>query len=363
MLALALALAAGAQTPADVGPPAPLPPGSPEMRVGVFPLPPYAIRMAGDQWGGVSVNLFRQCAEQFKLPYRLVAFDTIHAALAAIREGQIDLIASGLDVTPERERFMDFTRAFEQSGTSAVVRLDRSPTMAMLLRQVTQSHLPRMLAALLAIMVGMAVLLALFERRRNPAHFGGGWLQSVGESLWWSVTTMTTVGYGDRVPVTRAGRFLGGAWMLLAFVLMTVLGGVIASELTVTRFQPMIRGVEQLKSVRCAAVQDSAAEATARVEGLQVQTFPTLDAALRGLQDLRVDAVLGDTASLRWLLRRGMYPDLAILPDPLVVDYVCLGVSDRAPPAVRDALNYWVLRISQSPEWQASRRTTSGDDP
>lgn len=188
-------------------------------------------------------------------------------------------------------------------------------------------------------------------------------MQSVGESLWWSVTTMTTVGYGDRVPVTRFGRFLGGAWMLVAFVLMTVLGGVIASELTVNRIQPMIRGVGQLKSLQCGTVQDSAAESAAHRQGLKVQAFPDLTAALHAMQDLRVDAVLGDTASLRWMLRSGMYPDLAVLPDPLVVDYVCLSVSHRMPPEMLDALNYWILRISQSPEWQASRRSTSGDSP
>ncbi|NBX25131.1 MAG: hypothetical protein EBQ99_03645 [Planctomycetes bacterium] len=361
LLALAVAMAVWAST--DETPLPQVPAGTPELRVGVFPNPPYATQLGDGQWSGVSVTLFRQCAEQLKLPYRLVSFDTIHAALEAIRRNELDVIAVGLDVTPERERFMDFTRAFEQSGTSAAVRLDRSPTLLMLMRHVANSHLPRLLAGLLAVMLVVAVLLSLFERRRNPGQFGGGWLQSIGESMWWSVTTMTTVGYGDRVPVTRFGRLLGGVWMLVAFVLMTVLGGVIASELTVSRFQPMIRGVDQLKSVRCGAVEDSAAQAAAIQEGLKPQAFPTLTAALQDLQDLRVDAVLGDTAALRWLLRSGMYPDLTVLPDPLVIDYICFGVSHRVDPGVLDALNYWVLRVSQSPEWQSSRRSTQGDSP
>jgi len=363
LIALALALIARAQDTVDDGPPPPLPSSTPELRVGVFAIRPYAVALGDGQWGGVSVNLFRQCAEQINLRYRLVPFETIHQALEAIRSDQIDIIASGLDVTPERERFMDFTRAFEQSGTSAAVRLDRSPTLLNIARQVSNSHLPRMMLGLVAIMLAMAVLLALFERRRNPQHFGGSWLQSIGESVWWSVTTMTTVGYGDRVPVSRGGRFIGGLWMLVAFVLMTVLGGVIASELTVTRFQPMIRSIDQLKSLRCGVVRDSAAEATAQAQNFNVETFPNLEKALGGLQDLEIEAVLGDTASLRSLLQDGMYPDLTTLPDPLVVDYICLGLSHRVAPAVRDALDYWVLRISQAPEWHAARRANGGASP
>jgi hypothetical protein len=58
-----------------------------------------------------------------------------------------------------------------------------------------------------------------------------------------------------------------------------------------------------------------------------------------------------------------MYPDLTTLPDPLVVDYICLGVNHRVAPAVRDALDYWVLRITQTPEWQAARRANPGASP
>lgn len=363
LITLLLAVAAPAQTPAVGTAPPPMPAGTPEMRVGVFTMPPFAVPLGKDQWGGVSVSLFRQVAEQMKLPYRLVSYDSIHAALEALRKGELDIVAVGLDVTPERETFMDFSRAFEQSGTSAVVRLDRAPTLVMIGRQMLQSHLPRMLLALIAIMITVAVVLAFFERHRNPTQFGGSWFQSVGESLWWSVTTMTTVGYGDRVPVTRGGRFLGGVWMLLAFVLMTIVGGVIASELTVSRFQPMLRSVDQLAKVRCGVVQDSAAETRAQEQNLRAERFADLSSALRALQDLKVDAVLGDTSSLRWSLRSGMYPDLAVLPDPLVVDYVCLGLSHQVPQEVRNGIDYWVLRISQSKEWQASRRSNSGDSP
>lgn len=53
----------------------------------------------------------------------------------------------------------------------------------------------------------------------------GRTFRSWGDTLWWALTTLTTVGYGDHVPVTLAGRLVGAAVMIAG---VAVLGGVAA---------------------------------------------------------------------------------------------------------------------------------------
>lgn len=63
-----------------------------------------------------------------------------------------------------------------------------------------------MLVLLLFASTGMYFL----ERHAQPEAFG-----SIPASAWWALSTLTTVGYGDVVPVTPWGKLLGGVVMLL----------------------------------------------------------------------------------------------------------------------------------------------------
>ena len=52
---------------------------------------------------------------------------------------------------------------------------------------------------------------------------------SIGSGLWWAVQTTTTVGYGDNVPTTVAGRLLAAFVMLVGIGFLTVITAAITS--------------------------------------------------------------------------------------------------------------------------------------
>lgn len=53
-------------------------------------------------------------------------------------------------------------------------------------------------------------------------------IRTAGDALWWSVSTVTTVGYGDRYPVTREGRFIAAALMIAGVGMFGALSGTVA---------------------------------------------------------------------------------------------------------------------------------------
>jgi len=51
------------------------------------------------------------------------------------------------------------------------------------------------------------------------------------EGLWWALVTVTTVGYGDVVPTTNAGRFFASVLILIGLGLLSLLTATIAAAL------------------------------------------------------------------------------------------------------------------------------------
>ena len=70
-----------------------------------------------------------------------------------------------------------------------------------------------------------ATLLYLVERDVQPEQLG-----SIPAAMWWAITTLTTVGYGDVVPVTALGRVIGGLTMVTGLVMLALPIAIIASS-------------------------------------------------------------------------------------------------------------------------------------
>ena len=82
-----------------------------------------------------------------------------------------------------------------------------------------------------ASLVLMAFLLVAFSSVSILIceQHGDGNIKSAEDAIWWSVTTVTTVGYGDKVPVTTEGRILAMALMIAGVGMFGGLSGLVAS--------------------------------------------------------------------------------------------------------------------------------------
>ena len=77
-----------------------------------------------------------------------------------------------------------------------------------------------------AVLIVYAASLAILEiERQHP----GAKIATFGDAVWWSITTVTTVGYGDLSPVTGMGRVVAVALMLAGISLVGIITATLAS--------------------------------------------------------------------------------------------------------------------------------------
>jgi voltage-gated potassium channel len=88
-----------------------------------------------------------------------------------------------------------------------------------------RGSLLRFLVAAVMLVVNGAVIVYLFER-----HAPGSNIHSLGDALWWSFVTVTTVGYGDFYPVTTWGRVTACFIMATGLLTLAVVTAQVASS-------------------------------------------------------------------------------------------------------------------------------------
>jgi voltage-gated potassium channel len=91
---------------------------------------------------------------------------------------------------------------------------------------ITRTHQVGMIVAVSLPLVLYTAAISVFEAER---YAEGSNIQSFGDALWWSLVSVTTVGYGDSFPVTTEGRAVAGLLMFVGIGLFSSLTALLAA--------------------------------------------------------------------------------------------------------------------------------------
>ncbi len=149
-----------------------------------------------------------------------IRFRRAESKLQFMKWGWIDLLAS----IPEIEA-LRWGRVFRVFRIIRLLRAVRSLRLIfeILFRSRTRSGMASvfMITFLMLSLSSVGILLVETAEESN--------IRTAEDAAWWSLTTITTVGYGDRYPVTLPGRLIAGALMITGVGLFGTLSGVVAS--------------------------------------------------------------------------------------------------------------------------------------
>ncbi|MBQ4828579.1 transporter substrate-binding domain-containing protein [Alteromonas sp. MMG017] len=310
--------------------------------------PPFVIKNEEGSFEGISIALWEQIAELTATDYALTEASLVEL-VAGVESGRFDASVAALTVNAQRESIIDFTHPFYTTGLAIAVPSEGNRWMSAVKGFFSWEFLVA-LSALCGLLLAVGALLWLFERKRNAEMFGGSTQQGLGASFWWAAVTMTTVGYGDKAPVTFGGRVIGFIWMFAAIILISSFTAAIATSLTVSQLSSSVEGLEDLPNVRVGTLANSASSAFLQKENIGFKRLESVEEGLSQLASGKLDALVYDKPILQYLTNNNFGDSILILPEVIERQDYAIALPENS--AQREKINTALLRVIETDEWQ-----------
>lgn len=328
------------------------------LKIATKETPPFVMKRQDGSWSGISIDLWRQIAEELQLTYDFTETD-LDGMVDGLADGTFDAAVAALTVTSDRENRFDFSHPFYTTGLTIATPKSGSSNLLTALRKLWSPELIRSVGSLALILLLVGFFVWLAERRVNKEEFGGSVGKGLWSGFWFSAVTMTTVGYGDKAPQTVAGRILALIWMFMAIIIISGFTAAIAAAFTVTQLESQINGPQDLIGLRVGTVPNSTSANYLADAGINFQNYNSPSSGVRALADGELDAFVYDRPILRYLVNNNYSGKLRVLSNYFERQDYAIGLANGSP--LREQINQVLLRRVQSPDWRRLLSSYLGD--
>lgn len=328
-----------------------------ELIVAVHPQAPYIIEGENLTWDGISIQFWREIAESLQLQYRLVKIPA-DSQYQALQRGDID-VALLSNITAARDTLLDFSYFYHTSNLA--VALPQTNSLSSIASAFFSKRFWQITLTLSVLLLIVGAIVYFIERRSNEDNFGGerSIIRGIGAGFWWAGVTMTTIGYGDKAPVTFFGRAVALLWMLIAMAVTAVLTASLVSAMGGS-YSKTLSIPEDLRDMKVAAVEGSPAAAYLQEEGISFQPYAKVEDALKAVKKEEYEVVVSSGPLLKYAISNNDNLYMKIQPQHLDPQYYGLGLREES--ALREPLNRSMLQIIKSDQWQESLKRFVPED-
>lgn len=325
------------------------------IRIGTREAPPFAMKTADGSWQGISIDLLDRIAADAMFEFELVETD-LEGMIRKVADGDLDASIAAMTVTLDRERVVDFSHPFFLSGLGVAVATVPGSALFAVLEALTSRDFLVTIGLLTGLLSLVGFLVWLAERRGNPGEFEPDRARGIFSGIWWAAVTMTTVGYGDKTPVSVLGRLLGLVWMFSALILTALIIAQLSAAITNHRIAGTISSPADLARQQVGYVRDAASLDDLRALGARPTPFAGVREGFEALRDGRITAFVHDEPILIWMA--ATTDTVEVTPIRFAPQNYAIVLPEDSP--FREEINQAILEILDSVEWPGIVRSYLG---
>lgn len=284
-----------------------------QVKVGYFESPPF-VYSTSSGLKGINVVLWEKIAQEEKLSFTYLKFNDYQSLVLALQRDSIQIGINNFRITPNLVKNHEVSVPTFIGTTGVLTKYDfkhRSWYKAMF--EIISFDFIKVSVLVGGIIFLFGFLMWLVEKKNNSEHFDNS-RKGLVDSFWWSAVTMTTVGYGDKYPVTFSGKLIALIWMFTAMIIIASLTAGITMILTVSNLSSGITATDDLDRLHVGTIKSSSSDEFLTTHVVPVR-FNQLEEAMVQLKEDELDVIVYDKAQLiHYIGMNQLQKEMEILP-------------------------------------------------
>lgn len=316
------------------------------IRIAVKEFPPLVM----PEKRGLCIDMAKVICKRHNLVPEFIMYNSVPDFLAAVKNGECQLGFAGITITAEREKFIDFSQPFFDSGLQIAVHAAARERFT----RFTTTLLKVIGVSLVLLLLGLTLVAHLIwwleKDEKNPQGFSMQYAEGIIDAYWWAIVTMTTVGYGDKCPRKVGGRLVAAIWMLIGIMWFAAFTATLSSTLTLDRIQPgKINGLNDLAGRRVAVIRGTTTEDYLRYYNMDMVAVDSLKNMLGLLKSDRVDAVIYDAPPLLYTAKND--PAVQVVGKMFARQRYGIVFPEKGREHLKEIFNREIITMQQNGEY------------
>ncbi len=317
------------------------------INIAIKEFPPFVFK----ELKGFCIDMANIICEKHNLTPNFVRYKSVPEVLAAVESQECHMAFSGITITADREKRVDFSQPFFDSGLSIAVRTEPSSGLADTYITVLKVIGYSVILFLIGLTIVAHIIWFIEKNDSDPKSFPTSYGKGILDAYWWSVVTMTTVGYGDKCPKKVGGRVIASIWMIIGIIWFAGFTATLSSSLTVDKIEHgEIKSLSDLNNKRVSVIRGTTSENFLRYHNVKLLLSENLDELIGNLKNQNVDAVIYDAPALMYISKND--PSIKVVGDMFDKQRYGIVFPQSGNEGYKELFNIAIIEMQKSGEYQ-----------
>jgi ABC-type amino acid transport substrate-binding protein len=318
-----------------------------KVRIAVKEFPPLVL----PDMKGLCIDMAREICKRHDLIPEFVLYKNVPEFLQAVESGTCQLGFAGITITAEREKTVDFSQPFFDSGLQIAIHAGQPHRLT----GITMAILRVVGVSLTVLLLGLTLVAHLIwwlERDDSSRHaFSRQYRKGIIDAYWWAIVTMTTVGYGDKYPRKITGRLVAALWMIIGVMWFAAFTATLSSTLTLDRLHlGTINSLADLDGHTVAVIKGTTTEEYLRYYSVQIILADSLSNMVSLLKKDQVDAIIYDSPPLLYTAKNDV--EIQVVGDIFAEQRYGVVFPENSGEDLKEIFDQEIITMRQNGEYK-----------